>query len=103
MLVQTAVLPHLYIFCQSIMRSTKNHTVKSPELFSVIQHEVYFNILLFQISICSLYFISIKNDCLTVAKAGWAFCNNALMVGAIIELAQFIIASKSELDNRFVM
>ena len=42
-----------------------------------------------------------ENDRSTVAEVNRVFCKNALVVGAIIKLEQFIIALKLEMDNRF--
>ena len=44
-----------------------------------------------------------ENDLSTGAEVGWAFCNSVYLVGAIVKLVQFIIASKSKLDSRFLM
>ena len=43
---KNAMLPQLSVFyCRSITCSTKNHIVKLPKLFIVIQHQVFFDIL----------------------------------------------------------
>ena len=65
------------------MSSTRNHTVKLSELFIVIWHQV---VLTFCSSkfLFTQYFFSIENDRSTVAEIGLAFCNNELVVGAIV-------------------
>ena len=47
----------------------------------------------------SQYCFSIVSGRSTVVEVGWAFCNNAYVVGAVIKSIQFTIAAKSELDN----
>ena len=90
------MLLQLYIFyCLAILCSTRNHTQKLPNLFILMQHQVFFDIFWFKIPIFSQYLFSIENDGSTVAEIGWAFCNNAKVFGRIIKFAQFIIASKS--------
>ena len=48
-------------------------------------------------------FFGLENDRSTVPEVGWTFCDNGLVVGAIVKLVQFVIASKLELENRFLM
>ena len=47
--------------------------------------------------------LSMENDLSSGAEVGWAFCNSKQLIGAIVILVQFILASKSELDSRFLM
>ena len=68
------------------MRSTRNHIVKLSELFMVIQHHIFFDILLFNISIFPQYILGIENDRSTVAEVDWAFCNDAQVIGVIYHL-----------------
>ena len=104
MLMATAMLLLLYVFyCQSIMCSTRDLTLKLPKLFIITQHQVFFDCLWIKLSIFFSTFFSIDNDRSAVAVVGWAFCNNVLMFEALIRLAQVISAYKSEFDSGFLM
>ena len=50
------------------MCSTRNHTVKLQELFIVIRHQIFFNILWLKTSIFFQYFFSIEENRLREAE-----------------------------------
>ena len=73
------------------------------DFFIVKLHHIFFDILNIKILSFLSNLLSIENDLSTATGVGWTFCNSALLVSSIVKLVQLIIASQSELDNRFLM